>query len=89
MDLKEDLKKALVELRKTEKRKFDQTVDLIINLQKYDLKKNPLNIFLTVPHKIKEKKIAANFQSINVFTLLKQLLFFQFFAESLPLSRTA
>lgn len=59
MDLKEDLKKALIELRKNEKRKFDQTVDLIINLQKYDIKKNPLNLFLTVPHKIKEKKIAA------------------------------
>ncbi len=72
MDLKEDLKKALVELRKTEPRKFDQSVDLIINLQKYDIKKNPLNLFISIPHKIKDKKIAAflevknnNFETIT------------------------
>ena len=44
MELKKDLEKALIELRKSEERKFNQTVDLIINLQKYDLKKNPVNI---------------------------------------------
>jgi large subunit ribosomal protein L1 len=59
MELKTDLKKALEELRKTEERKFDQTADLIVNLQKFDVKKTPLNLFLTVPHKIKDKKIAG------------------------------
>lgn len=59
MDLKEQLKKALDELRKNNKRNFNQTIDLIINLKKYDIRKNPLNLFVTVPHKIKEKKICA------------------------------
>ena len=35
MDLKKDLETALIELRKNEERKFNQTVDLIINLQKF------------------------------------------------------
>lgn len=65
MELREDLKKALEELRKNEKRKFDQSVDLIINLQKYDLKKNPLNVFVTIPYKIKEKKICAFLETKN------------------------
>jgi len=59
MDLKTDLKKALEELRKTGERKFDQTVDLIVNLQKFDLKKSSVNLFLKIPHKAKEKKIAG------------------------------
>lgn len=58
-EIQEELKKALVELRKNEKKKFDQTVDLIVNLQKFDVKKNAVNLFISVPHKIKEKKIAA------------------------------
>lgn len=65
MDLKEDLKKALNELRKEKERKFNQTVDLIINLQKYNLKKNPLNLFISVPQKIKEKKICAFLETKN------------------------
>jgi large subunit ribosomal protein L1 len=59
MDLKTDLKKALEEIRKNGERKFDQTVDLIINLQKFDVKKNSINLFFKVPHKIKDKKIAG------------------------------
>ncbi len=59
MELEAELKKALSELRKEKERKFDQTVDLIINLQKFDIKKNPLNILVSVPHKIKEKKVGA------------------------------
>ena len=57
--LKEELKKALEELRKTEERKFNQTVDLIINLQKFNAKKESVNIFVNIPHKIKDKKIAG------------------------------
>jgi large subunit ribosomal protein L1 len=65
MELKEQLQKALVELRKEKERKFDQTVDLIINLQKFDSKKNSVNLVVAVPHKIKEKKIAAFLESRN------------------------
>ena len=65
MDLKTDLKKALEELRKGKERKFDQTVDLIVNLQKFDVKKNQVNIFINVPHKIKDKKIAGFLESKN------------------------
>ena len=65
MELKDELKKALVELRKEKERKFNQTLDLIINLQKFDVKKNPVNIFVQIPHKIKDKKICAFLESKN------------------------
>jgi len=59
MELKEQLKKALEELRKEKERKFDQTLDLIINLQKFDIKKSQLNFIITLPHKVKDKKVAG------------------------------
>ncbi len=65
MTIEQDLKKALEELRKGKERKFDQTVDLIVNLQKYDIKKNAINVFVSVPHKIKEKKVAAFLDTKN------------------------
>ena len=65
MELKEDLLNALAELRKDKERKFDQTVDLIINLQKFDVKRNSVNIFVVVPYKVKEKKICAFLESKN------------------------
>jgi len=73
MDLEKDLKKALEELRKEKKRKFNQTVDLIINLQKYNLKKNPLNLFIQLPYRVKEKRICAFFEvkNDNVETITK------------------
>jgi large subunit ribosomal protein L1 len=58
-DIKMELKNALVELRKGKERKFDQTLDLIINLQKFNIKKDTVNIFVSVPNKIKEKNIGA------------------------------
>lgn len=64
-ELDEQLKNALTELRKGKERKFDQSVDLIINLQKFDLKKNAINIVVSVPYKIKEKKIAGFFETKN------------------------
>ncbi|MGD9275753.1 MAG: hypothetical protein PVJ67_01120 [Candidatus Pacearchaeota archaeon] len=64
-ELREELKKALSELRKNKERKFEQTVDLIINLQKFDVKKNSLNLFVSVPNKIKDKKIAGFFEAKN------------------------
>ncbi len=65
MDLEKDLQKALVELRKEKERKFDQTLDLIINLQKFDVRKHSLNIFLNLPHKVRDKKVAAFLESKN------------------------
>ena len=63
MVLKEDLQKALIELRKEKERKFDQTVDLIINLQKFDPKRNSINLSIPVPFKVKDKKIAGFFET--------------------------
>lgn len=65
MEYEKELQKALIELRKDKERKFDQTVDLIINLKKFDVKKNQINLLLNIPHKIKEKKIAGFFESEN------------------------
>ena len=59
MALQEDVTNALKELRKENVRKFDQSVDLIINLQKFDIKRSAVNLFAFVPNQIKEKKIAA------------------------------
>ena len=67
MELQEQLKLALTELRKNESKKFKQTVDLIVNLQKFEVKKTPLNIFVRIPHKSKDKKIAAFFESESEF----------------------
>ncbi|MCF7910758.1 hypothetical protein K9L16_03735 [Candidatus Pacearchaeota archaeon] len=58
-EIDEKIKNALTELRKSKERKFDQTVELIINLQKFDIKKTPINTFITVPYKVKDKKIAG------------------------------
>lgn len=65
MEFEEQLKNALEELKKTKERKFNQTVELIVNLQKFDLKKNSVNIFVNVPHKIKDKKIAGFLETKN------------------------
>ena len=64
-ELKQDLQKALAELRKGKERKFDQTLDLIINLQKFDAKRNSVNLVIPVPFKIKDKKICAFLETKN------------------------
>jgi len=58
-EIEAQLKTALAELRKGKERKFDQTVDLIVNLQKFDVKTSNVNIFVNIPHKVKDKKIAG------------------------------
>jgi len=65
MTLESDLKKALEELRKEKERKFNQTVDLVINLQKFNLKKNQINILVDIPFKFKDKKICAFLETKN------------------------
>ena len=64
-EFEDQLKKALEELRKSKERKFNQTVDLIVNLQKFDVRKSQINLFLKVPHKLKEKKVAGFLESKN------------------------
>jgi len=55
-----EIKAALAELRKEKKRKFTQTVDLVMNLKNFDVRKEALNTFVEVPHG-SEKKLAAFF----------------------------
>ena len=56
--MKEEIIKAIEELKK-EKRNFTQSVDLIINLKDFDVRKNPLTLFIEVPHIPLERKICA------------------------------
>ena len=35
---------------------FDQTVDLIVNLQKFNPKRENVNVVVSLPYKIKDKK---------------------------------
>jgi large subunit ribosomal protein L1 len=55
-----EIKEALVELRNEKKRKFVQTVDLVMNLKNFNVRKEALNTFVFVPHGA-DKKLAAFF----------------------------
>ncbi len=56
----ENFLKAIKEMRVcTKKRNFDQTVDLIVNLKNFNVKTDGFNLFITLPNKIKDKKILA------------------------------
>ena len=72
-ELNEQLKQALEELRKSPERKFNQSVDLIINLQKFDVKKNQVNLFVSAPNKVKDKKICGflEIKNDNIDTIMK------------------
>ena len=54
-----ELKQALEELRKNEKRKFDQGIDLIVNLKGIDIKKDNISTIVKMPYKIKDKKVCG------------------------------
>ncbi len=56
-----ELQQAIQELRKNEKRKFNQTIDLIVNLKGIDLRKDSINTVVSMPHAIKEKKVCGFF----------------------------
>jgi len=56
---KESFGKALDGLRKLEKKKFVQSVDLIVNLKNYDLRTKPINLFVEIPHIFKKNKVCA------------------------------
>ena len=55
------IEQALEELRKLEKRKFNQSVDVIVNLKGIDLKRENISTIIALPHKIKDKKICGFF----------------------------
>ena len=54
-----ELKQALEELRKEEKRKFAQGVDLIVNLKGVDMKRDNIATVITLPNKFKDKKVCV------------------------------
>jgi large subunit ribosomal protein L1 len=54
-----ELKQALEELRKGKKRKFDQTLDLIINLKEINIRKDNISLVIDIPHKFKDKKVCG------------------------------
>ncbi|MDP3881261.1 MAG: hypothetical protein Q8Q31_00070 [Nanoarchaeota archaeon] len=54
-----DLKEALTELRKSEKKKFEQSVDLVINLKGIDLRKDNISAIISLPNIVKEKKVCG------------------------------
>ena len=60
----EKFTKAIEALKadKSKEIKFDQTVDLIINLKEFDVRRQAFNLFIQVPHKIKDKKIGGFFE---------------------------
>lgn len=60
-----ELKQALAELRKLEKRKFDQGVDLLISLKGVDPKRDNINTIVNIPHKIKDKRVCGFFTKKN------------------------
>lgn len=53
-----EIEKALEELRKEKKRKFVQTLDLIVNLKDFDVRKEALNTFVSIPNS-GNKKLCA------------------------------
>jgi len=61
---KEQFIKAITKARKEEdsrhkKRTFNQSIDLIVNLKDFDIKRTPMNLLVALPHKVKDKKVAA------------------------------
>ncbi|HIG92723.1 TPA: hypothetical protein HA242_07145 [Candidatus Woesearchaeota archaeon] len=57
---RQDVTKAIDELKKQPQKKFSQSYDLIINLKNFNVKQTPLDFFVTMPHSLGKKiKVAA------------------------------
>ncbi len=50
------------EEKREKKRNFQQSIDLIVNLKEFEVKKHGFNTFVSVPHKVKDKKVAGFFE---------------------------
>ena len=48
--------------KRYKKRNFDQTIDLIVNLKEFDVRKHSFNLIVTTPNKIRNKKVAGFFE---------------------------
>jgi large subunit ribosomal protein L1 len=64
MENKEAFLKAVKELRKLEQErtkqvKFDQSIDLLVNLKNFDIKRASVNTTAILPHIVREKKVAG------------------------------
>ena len=64
--------KAIQELRKNDKKKFDQTIDLIINLKDFDVRREAFNTFITMPVKTGNKKVLGFFEKDSIIDTLKK-----------------
>ncbi|MBU0907259.1 MAG: hypothetical protein KKD18_03970 [Nanoarchaeota archaeon] len=53
------IQEALAELKKEKERKFDQSLELLINLRGIDLKRDQINLIINLPHKVKDKKVCG------------------------------
>jgi len=63
MAIEENFLKAIQELRKTNvKRKFDQTIDLIVNLKDFDVRREAFSLFIQTPCLVKKRKVAGFFE---------------------------
>jgi len=57
---KKQVLEVLKNIRKGRKeRKFEQTVDLIVNLKNFNAQKQSVNLFLSLPYKIKDVRVAG------------------------------
>jgi large subunit ribosomal protein L1 len=68
-----ELKKAFEELKKEKKRKFVQSVDLVVNLHNYDVRKEALNTFVKLPNSNKKKIAAFLTKKSSVVTTITEL----------------
>ncbi|MDD5194008.1 MAG: hypothetical protein PHF67_05520 [Candidatus Nanoarchaeia archaeon] len=60
MSEEEKFLKAFEKLNEKKKEsKFDQTIDLIVNLKNFDVRREAFNTFIFLPHKIKDKKVVG------------------------------
>src|SRR3989344_1646263 len=56
---KEEILKAIAEVRKSRKRNFNHTFDFIINLKDFDVRKDAFSTSVSVPFSYKDVKICA------------------------------